>query len=483
MFRPLLPVLLFSAGICFSHIHQGHLAGDAVRYASIASNILIRSEWFSLYDGFQGIEGYANKPHLLFWLLAFCIKLFGYSTFVAKLPSAVFVFLSLILFFHIAQKLYQRNVAFVLLALFVCTRVFMRDILELNVEGISLLGALLCLLWALRRILDQPNGFMRDSPPLILGIVLILQSKTPFILLFLFPVIALRSLRREKLIKDQTKGSYQFITTIFVIGLLYLGVQNLDYLRVAFDNQWINPIRENDEFLYNIFAWLGVLAFSWAPISWFGIWRAAELTAQSVRSRSLAMINDVELLLLLWAAPIIPILLIVDCRPRYALFPMIGLSLLAGARLETFVSKFSYRLLSYVALTASLLCILLFAVLNIPIHRSNSTVLAVEILNKDPSLSGYSICIERNTVPRARRAAKFTNLLLELEFRSRFDAKTQIVHNKDTMPEPSLLPRSRVLADEECRSEFGSRGLKSKVLRTLPKGFALIEFTADTRPS
>ena len=46
-------LLVLTAGICFSHIHQGTLAVDAVKYASIAYQILETGVWLPLFDPYS----------------------------------------------------------------------------------------------------------------------------------------------------------------------------------------------------------------------------------------------------------------------------------------------------------------------------------------------------------------------------------------------------------------------------------------------
>ena len=81
MIRHSLPVLFLLGVMCFSHIHHGSIAADAVRYAYIAYHIVVSGDGISLYDA-RTESLYVNKPPLLFWLLAVCYKLFGFSTFI-----------------------------------------------------------------------------------------------------------------------------------------------------------------------------------------------------------------------------------------------------------------------------------------------------------------------------------------------------------------------------------------------------------------
>ena len=90
----ILPLLAVVISLCFTHIHQGTLSIDGIRYASIASYIGKTGELFRLVDDYSGVA-YANKPPVLFWLVALSFKVFGFSTFAAKLPGAIFAALAM----------------------------------------------------------------------------------------------------------------------------------------------------------------------------------------------------------------------------------------------------------------------------------------------------------------------------------------------------------------------------------------------------
>ena len=86
--REWLVVALFSVLMIFTRSWEGDLHGDPVRYAAVAKNILATGDWLTMHDGPDLV--YANKPPLMFWLVAVGFRLFGVSTYTAKLWSCMF---------------------------------------------------------------------------------------------------------------------------------------------------------------------------------------------------------------------------------------------------------------------------------------------------------------------------------------------------------------------------------------------------------
>ncbi len=477
-------LILFAASVCFSHLDQGHLAVDAIRYAHIAKSILLRGDWINLYDGYQHSEQYANKPHLLFWILALTFKMFGYSTFWAKLPAAIFVFTSLILFGFIAKKLFADTVALCLVILFVCTRVFMRDILDLNVEGISLLGALLCLFYALPQ--ERSSNSTRCFPRIALffGVALLLQSKTPFLLLFLFPLTVFGLIRNFDVTTTWLKQRFALVIfALLALGICGMMVLSKEYLSTAIDNQWINPIRANDEFGLNLLDWLFAIAVSWAPLSWVGLFELGRAAVRSLKIRSIKHIDDVQLFLILWSLPLIPIMLLVDCRSRYALFPMLGVGLLAGYPLTPLISRLQTAWLQRGIVAISVLCVFAFTLFNIPIHRSDKTMLAMAQLPDSLRPQEYVVCIEREFADRSERFVRFTELLLDLEQCKLARCEHTSVYDATALREANLKIGTRVLANPLCRVTLEESGRLHHIEKELPKGYALLRIEQKLPPT
>ncbi|MCB0324168.1 MAG: glycosyltransferase family 39 protein [Bdellovibrionales bacterium] len=453
-----LVIVLFAAAICFSHLHQGHVAADAIRYAYIADTIVETNDWFTLKDSFANVDSYFNKPHLLFWVLAAHLKMFGYSTFVAKLPAALFVFASLLMLAQVAGLLFGERAALLSVALFVSTRTFMRDVLDLNVEGIAVFGTLL-LLYGVLKILRNPEAkLFRYSLLAGLGLLLLFQSKTPFILLSAFPIAVLGMLqpkvRRLALRRDLWLG---LLPPLLVI-VVWLLILDQSYVAGAIDNQWVNPIRENSDFFGNLQTWMKAIFVSWAPLVYFGMFGLYKRVRQ-LRTSGWKSIRLEELLLGIWTLPIVPIVFAVECRPRYILVPMLAVTLFAGEAAAGALRRIPLRQLQGAALTAGALCIILFSALDIPIHRTNRLVAAAsEHLRSANATAPFFLCVDGDRPHRSPREARFTELLLDLEVGTRHP-----VFYSEILPSEATLRGSRILAEALCRSHLEARGIRFSV--------------------
>lgn len=86
----------------FSRIYEPSLSGDEAKYALIAKNML-KSKNFLIPN--LGFENYFKKPPLFFWLIALSFKIFGFSEFSARFPSALFGTLDALLIFYLTHKI------------------------------------------------------------------------------------------------------------------------------------------------------------------------------------------------------------------------------------------------------------------------------------------------------------------------------------------------------------------------------------------
>lgn len=89
--------------VFFTKLSQGLLVGDPANYAAIAKQVAQGGSWFDLH---WGERPYFLKPPLMFWLMALSFKVFGMTAFAARLPSALFGFLSVILLYFLGRLLY-----------------------------------------------------------------------------------------------------------------------------------------------------------------------------------------------------------------------------------------------------------------------------------------------------------------------------------------------------------------------------------------
>lgn len=96
--------LLIFWGLGSTHL----IPWDEAIYAKVAKNMLISGDYMSLrwWPSMLWFE----KPPLMFWSMAASMKLFGISSFAARLPSALLGFGTIFITFHFAAKLYNKTV-------------------------------------------------------------------------------------------------------------------------------------------------------------------------------------------------------------------------------------------------------------------------------------------------------------------------------------------------------------------------------------
>lgn len=103
-------VIIFTLAVFAANMATSDIRGDSILYASVAKNILtLHSPLILHYDG----SIYLNKPPLLFWLVALCLKLFGYTVFAVNLAIVITgLVLNLSFFYFVARIFRQYNLAY-----------------------------------------------------------------------------------------------------------------------------------------------------------------------------------------------------------------------------------------------------------------------------------------------------------------------------------------------------------------------------------
>lgn len=98
-------LLLFSPLFFYKFAQSSLVSWDEAWYAAISRNILETKDFFNLY--WNGLP-FSDKPPGGFWIEALSFKIFGISEFGARLPSAVAGFLSVLLIYLLATKLFNK---------------------------------------------------------------------------------------------------------------------------------------------------------------------------------------------------------------------------------------------------------------------------------------------------------------------------------------------------------------------------------------
>lgn len=81
---------------------------DSSLYAIISKTMVVNGNYWEIFvDG----NDWLDKPHFPFWVSAFFMKIFGFTTFAYKLPAFLFFLISLVYTFKIALRFYSQEVA------------------------------------------------------------------------------------------------------------------------------------------------------------------------------------------------------------------------------------------------------------------------------------------------------------------------------------------------------------------------------------
>jgi len=438
------------AGICFGSLHQGTLTIDGVRYAHIAARAIENQDWLHLQDDFLG-TAYANKPPLLFWLVAASLKTLGFSTFAARLPAAAFGFVAMAAFYLCSRRVFGPGIAVLALVLFSLNSVFLRSVPDLSFEGMLLAGSVLCLSGSLR--IMQRNGSARLAwTELACGSAIILLSKPPYIVLTTAPLLVSLFTRPSPGGRRQALCVASFaaaaVLLFFSLAVLSFGP---GYVTTALRNQLERPFSLDKGFALNLGLWLKAVLVAFAPLSWLACWAFWRKLLRLRRAGS--SLGAADVLLFAWAAPIIPIVLLVDYRTQYLLVPFLSLALIAAKELETALPRFNPLRAAQGLCAASVFCAILCQ-FGLKVHRTEPLVpfLKERFADINP---GTLICQDSKHGFSNKPTRRRLELLLELETGRRFSVvSSAMVLDRDTNSSDSAW----ILAEEHCRRLLETNG-------------------------
>ncbi len=106
-------VIFLSALLIFTGLGTNHLIPwDEAIYAKVAKNMVTRNEFVIPYwDNF--FTAWFEKPPLYMWMMSGLMKILGFNSWSARIPSATFGFLTIILVYLIAKKFFNKTTAFI----------------------------------------------------------------------------------------------------------------------------------------------------------------------------------------------------------------------------------------------------------------------------------------------------------------------------------------------------------------------------------
>jgi len=118
-----LPLALLAGAVLGGRLGEGDLVGDPVIYAAVAKSILVRGDWGTLYLAGQP---YFDKPPLVVWIAALSFRLFGLSTWSARLPGVAFAVAACLVCRRLGAVLFEERVGLAAGAMLALTPGFVR---------------------------------------------------------------------------------------------------------------------------------------------------------------------------------------------------------------------------------------------------------------------------------------------------------------------------------------------------------------------
>lgn len=136
-------VFLLSAVVLFAGGTGGEFSPSIYAYyADISKNILLDHDWTTL----RSLDDvYLNKPPLVFWLSALCIKFFGANLFAATMPTRIFGVGCVVLTVWIGSSLFNKNVGWWSGIVCLLSILFIESATKFRTEPILLFGSMLAI--------------------------------------------------------------------------------------------------------------------------------------------------------------------------------------------------------------------------------------------------------------------------------------------------------------------------------------------------
>src|SRR5438105_6567979 len=114
---------LLATALLAGRLAEGDLIGDPVIYAAVAKSMLVRGEWGTQYLAGQP---FFDKPPLVVWLAALSFKLFGVSTWSARLPGVALGIAACLVLWRLGACLFDERVGLAAGAVLALTPGFVR---------------------------------------------------------------------------------------------------------------------------------------------------------------------------------------------------------------------------------------------------------------------------------------------------------------------------------------------------------------------
>ncbi|MBI2608512.1 MAG: glycosyltransferase family 39 protein [Deltaproteobacteria bacterium] len=132
------------------------LEHSEARYAEAAYEMTKNNNWLTPH--ILGVE-YFHKPPLIFWLVALSYKIFGFSEFSARLPSALISMISVYICYSLSKALFDRKTAFYACLILLLSPLFFAASHTLNFD-IFLLFFSVAIIFYFYKITHQDKSFL-----------------------------------------------------------------------------------------------------------------------------------------------------------------------------------------------------------------------------------------------------------------------------------------------------------------------------------
>lgn len=139
MVRSGLALAVLATAVLAGRLAEGDLSGDSAIYAAVAKTILARGEWGTLYLAGQP---FFDKPPLVVWLTALSFKLFGISTWSARLPAVALAVGACLVLWRLGALLFEERVGLAAGAILALSPGFVRFGSTLLLDSGLVFGAL-----------------------------------------------------------------------------------------------------------------------------------------------------------------------------------------------------------------------------------------------------------------------------------------------------------------------------------------------------
>jgi len=353
-------VALFGAATLLTRSWEGDLHGDPVRYAAVARNILATGDWLTLHDGPGCV--YANKPPLMFWLVAMNFRLFGVSTYTAKLWSCLFGIGACLMTYLVGRRLFGGTAGMLAGCMLAMTVGFVPNAVDLRLDSAVTFFAVLAVYGILRADQDDRPRWL-----LLVGLAAGLGAMTK-------PSAALHVAALTLLLLGVRRPS--MLVTPFMLGALALAAaiaapwhvllvtrQGEGFVDVYFREQIGSRMAMGVHFFSHVWANMSVLLLRSLPWWPLGVYAVAR------RRRSGSRERWGTCLALLWIAEVVILMAVPPKRyDRYTMPAYPAIALLAGFGLNLLLSVRVRKAVAYAAMTTALLIVFVLATVPVQVH-------------------------------------------------------------------------------------------------------------------